>query len=179
MKKLLSLIFGLGLVLSTAMTASAATSDNAIVTVNAIPQAALSASITGVTFPAVTYSFSNATTTGNFTIQAVDNRGTAAGWNITVSASDFKNQDASRSFSASHLSLAAGTVAVNAGNASTTGQGKFSVSDMSAGGKVWNAGVGSGDGDYTLTSLGTLVVPGGTLVDTYKSLVTVSITSGP
>jgi len=179
MKKLLSLIFGLGLILSSAMTATAATSENAVITVNAIPQAALAVSITGVTFPAVTYSFAPTATTGNFTIRAVDNRGTGQGWNISISAAPFKNANNTRGFAASQLSLAAGTVAVNAGNPATAGQGKFAVADMSTGGKIWNATIGSGDGDYTLTSLGTLTVPGGTLVDTYTSVVTVSITTGP
>jgi hypothetical protein len=179
-KRLLSLLFGLGIVIASVGSATAATSDNAVVQITAISNAGLSASITGVTFPSVEYSFTDTTRTGSFVITALDNRGTALGWNIVLSATNFSNTAETRSFPVGQLSLAAGSIATNAGNTTLTGQSTFAqIPVTTVGGKIWNAAVGSGDGQYTMTSTGTLIVPGGTLVDTYSSRVTVSINSGP
>ena len=180
LRRVFATFTGFALLFSAVMGVSGATSDDAVVEITALPDAGLSASITGVAFADVPYSFENTTRTGSFVITALDNRGTAAGWNIILSADDFKNEDESRSFGAGQLSLAAGTIVTNAGNSDTSGLQTFASANASAdGAKIVNAAVGSGDGQYTVTSVGTLVVPGGTLVDTYSSLVTVSITSGP
>jgi hypothetical protein len=181
-KHLLSVVFGLGMLLATVATTIAAPSDNAVVQITPVSGAGLSASITGVTFPSVQYSFADTTRTGSFVISALDNRGTGLGWNIVLSATDFRNAGNTRSFSAGKLSLAVGAIAVDAGNPAiaSPNQNVFPITTVSGTGqKIWNAAAGSGDGQYTLTSVGTLTVPGGTLVDTYSSVVTVSITSGP
>jgi hypothetical protein len=173
-------MFGIGLLIASVGGSTAATSDNAVVQITAVPNAGLSASITGVTFPSVQYSFTDTTRTGSFLITALDNRGSALGWNIVLSASNFSNANNTRSFPVGQLSLAAGSVATNAGNPNVTGQTSVAQTPVTTGGaKIWSAAAGSGDGQYTLTSVGTLIVPGGTLVDTYSSLVTVGINSGP
>jgi hypothetical protein len=182
LRRLIGITAGFALLFTMALGASAANSDDAVVEITALQNAGLSASITAVTFDDVPYSFTDTTRTGQFVITALDNRGTAAGWNIVLSASDFTNDGDTRSFPAEQLSLAAGTIVTNTGNSDVASphQQTFPVVEASeTGAKIWNAAAGFGDGQYTLTSVGTLIVPGGTLVDTYSSSVTVSITTGP
>ncbi len=155
----------------------AATSDTATVAITTQPGAGLTASITGTSFGSIPYSFTDsAPLSGSLTITALDTRGTAAGWNIVLSATNFTGSTGS--IPVNRFSLAAGTVSTIAGP--STGQTTSALNPVStAAAKVWSAAVGFGDGSYSLNTPASLVVPGGTLVGTYTSVVTVSITSGP
>ena len=176
-------LVGVMALLTLARPALAQTQSTATVAITQLPDAALSVSIGNTSFGEITYSFTDsAPLPGQFSLTASDTRGTAAGWNVVFAATDFVGAATDDSIPVGNLALAAGTVTTVAGNANTSAphQGTFAVASAStAGQKIWNASPGYGDGVYTLAVPATLVVPGGTLVDTYTSIVTVSITSGP
>jgi hypothetical protein len=158
----------------------AATTGNATVQINTQPGAGLTASITGTSFGSIPYSFTDsAPLPGSLTITALDTRGTAAGWNIVLSATDFTGTVAGHSIPVNQLSLGTGVISRTAG-APSTGQTSVALNPVATTpAKIWSANVGSGDGDYSNAVPASLVVPGGTLVDSYTSVVTVAITSGP
>jgi hypothetical protein len=158
---------------------AAGTSDSATVNITTQPGAGLTASITGTSFGSIPYSFSNsAPLSGSLTLTALDTRGTAAGWNIVLSATDFDGAATTDFIPVGQLALTPGAITTIAGP--STGQTTFPLAPVStSAAKIWNAASGSGDGSYSLAVPASLVVPGGTLVDSYTSVVTVAITSGP
>jgi hypothetical protein len=181
--RLIATVGATALLVSTAVTGFAATDADATVSITEQAGAALSVSISNTSFGSIQYSFADsAPLPGTLNLSASDTRGTASGWNVSLKATDFDGATTSDSIPVGQLSLAAGSVTTTSGNNNTTSpnQGVFALATVQTGDqKVWNAQAGFGDGQYTLAVPGSLVVPGGTLVDTYTSLVTVSITSGP
>ena len=173
--------FAVTLLMCFSMPGNAATSDNAIVTVTS--GSTLTASILGGNFGATTYSFSDsAPLNGTIIIRAVDARGTAPGWHVTIKGADFAGQATSRTFPIGKLSLAAGTSAWVSpyGNSSVAGLTASAITPVTTSfTQIWSAAAGSGDGVYDLTIPGSIVVPGGTRVDQYWALLTVSIDTGP
>jgi hypothetical protein len=165
--------------------ANAATTANASVEITVPAGSGLTASIQNATLDPVPYSFSNQTASGTLTLGATDNRGTAAGWHVSLKASapTFVGS-AGNPFNIPVGGLAivsGGTVSRISGNLDVSGQsrpGIGSVSDSTAA-PLWSAAVGSGDGDYKLASTANLLVPGGTRVDTYTVTLQVSIDSAP
>lgn len=148
----------------------------------------LAVSITNADFGGVPYSFQNQTRSGSLTVGVIDTRGTAAGWNVTLSASDFQTATGSQFFDISNLSLTPGTqigVPYVTGDpvpstAGLTASGAAPVQETGTGStKIWSAGVLAGAGQFALPLTGSLTVPGGTLVGDYTSVITVSIVSGP
>ena len=144
----------------------------------------LAVSISDASFTPKPYSFTDQSTSGALTVTVTDTRGTAAGWNVNLDATDFGSGGGS--FSISNLSLTAGAVAgalfqdatasalgITASNASPVKKTGVSTT------KVLSAAVASGAGLFNLPMTGSLNIPGGTLVGTYTSTVTVSIASGP
>jgi hypothetical protein len=174
-----ALIGALALLGSAIAGSQAATSDNATVAIITNGNA-LSASITGTTFGSIPYSFTDsAPLAGNMSITAIDPRGTAAGWNIVLSATNFIGaNNVAHVIPVSRLGLTPGAITPAFGSAA--GQTTFPLAPVTTSAqKIWSAALGAGDGQYTLAVPASLVVPGGTLVDSYTSVVTVSITSGP
>jgi hypothetical protein len=177
LKRIGAVISAIALFATVISGSQAATSDNAVVTITTQPGAGLTASITGTSFGSIAYSFTDsAPLSGTLTVTALDTRGTAAGWNIVLSATNFTGSTGS--IPVNRFSLSAGTVTTIAGPSS--GQTTSALTPVSTtAAKVWSAAIGSGDGSYSLNVPASLVVPGGTLVGTYTSVVTVAITSGP
>jgi hypothetical protein len=167
--------------------ATAATTADAKVTITST--GTLSASITGANFGSTAYSFSGQTLPGkDVVITADDDRGTAEGWNVTLSSGDFFGAAYNAATNPLHtfavsgnLTFAAGTTAVNAGN-SGTGAGKITstaINPSASTVKLWQAFAGYGDGHYTLTVPATLTIPARTVVDSYTATMTIGIASAP
>lgn len=129
-------------------------------------------------FPATTFSFKDETTTGDLLLTVTDNRGSAEGWNLKVSATDFKGETPTNTFSAARFSLAPGTVVVNKGQDDPKPTAK-SVTMSTTPKELFNAEEGSGNGEYQVTLTGTIVVPGATLADTYTTTITVELSDAP
>jgi hypothetical protein len=160
---------------------AAGTTDSAVVTITG--GGTFSTTITGTTFPSTAYSFTDSSTlNASLTLTALDQRGTAAGWKILISSGAFIGTNPSHTFPSNQMSLDAGTISFVGGNNNITApnQQTFPYANVTSSPvKVWNAAVGYGDGSYSLNVPAHLVVPGGTLVDTYTALVTVAINSAP
>lgn len=146
----------------------------------------ITASISGGDFGDTAYSFSDQTVKTsekqNFIINVTDLRGTGQGWTVSVSAQDFKGADTGTKFGADNLSLHAVGITVRDGQAKDGVESKSDVKFESSGTAVQDVvtakpkhGMGSYDAEFE----GELVIPGGTLSDTYTSTLTVSVVSAP
>ena len=166
-------------ILAFTMVASAAAQLSNTATVTITSTGALVVSVQSASFGTHPYSFSAQPVTGNIVIGVQDNTGSGAGWNVTLLGGPF-SRDANTSFPISNLALAAGTPVRDAGQAVTAGLTTIGLSPVSGTAqKVASATTLNGMGQYTVTSVGTLTIPGGTLIGTYNSTLTVAINSGP
>ncbi|WKA58331.1 WxL domain-containing protein [Planococcus shenhongbingii] len=113
-----------------------------------------------------------------------DARGTGAGWNVTVKASQFEDKVLGRTLTTDALSLSAPTVtkAVGALGSSdprtiTTAGGNIGVTDI----RVLSAAKDGGMGTFDVSAmdLSVNVLPKDVLAGDYTSTVTVSIVAGP
>jgi hypothetical protein len=179
-------VAGSALILASSLTfgvASAADNDTATASVKVTTNASnvLSVVIENGSFGSVVYDFADQDTKGTLDVTVTDLRGTAPGWNVNLSASDFATGDASpKTFGIGNLSLAPGAASATTKFSTTNGitpSGAIQVS--SAPQPILTASAGSGDGEFTSTLAGTLKVPGGTLVGDYAAEVTVSIDAAP
>ncbi len=163
--------------------ANAATTADATVAITTQPGAGLTASIQAASLGSYPYSFSQQTATGTLTLGATDTRGTAAGWHVSLNAqsANFVGTTASNTIPVSGLKInAAGTISTISGNAVVTGQTTPGITSVSTGAaNIWAAALGSGDGNYTLVSGVSLVIPAGKLVDSYTVTLEVGINTGP
>jgi len=129
----------------------------------------------------------NTATPSNFSV--TDARGTGAGWNITVQATQFKEWDGTayvtggKTLAVSSLSMPAPTVAANGTTSPVPSilAGPYTI-DTGAAVKISSAVLNTGMGryDYTQDPAGlTLSIPANTYATLYRSEVTVSAVSGP
>jgi hypothetical protein len=164
----------------------AAPTDTGNATVTIASTGVLSVLVSDAAFGTHPYSFTNTVgVPGSLTVTATDERGTAAGWNVNLSGTDF-SRDVNTSFDISNLNLTAGTVVgvpFGGATASASGITASSAAPVLETGtsvtKVLSAAVLSGAGQFDLPMTGSLTIPAGTLVGTYTSEVTVTIVSGP
>lgn len=147
-------------------------------------------------FGAVTLDGAAKTTTATFDgFEVNDARGTGAGWNVTVQATQFAEWDSTlnanaggyvpsgKTLALNSLSLAAPTVAADGTTSAAPSvlTGPFSIDGGSAV-KVASAAAGGGMGKYDFTQATnplTLSVPASVYAKTYRSTLTVSTVSGP
>lgn len=121
-----------------------------------------------------------------------DSRGTGAGWNVTIGATEFKEWDGTayvttgKTIGASRVSMATATVAkadATSSTAPTMTAGAYTLDAGSAVKIASAAADGSGMGSYTITPGGTngvtLTVDADTYAKTYRSDVTVTLATGP
>lgn len=111
--------------------------------------------------------------------RAMDARGTGAGWNITVSATDFTSALGGIAVANFKVQLLAAKIVRIAGNTSPT-SGATTYQPLGATPlKLLSAAAGQGMGTYDYTPDFQLTVPAQTLAGTYQSVVTVSVNTGP
>lgn len=180
--RLIATVGATALLVSTAVTGLAADS-NATVKINE-NAGDFSVSISSVDFGELSYNFDNQLVVDKaITVTVKDNRGSAPGWNVSLSGGAFTDTTINKSFASTNLNLEAASPAITyvGGNTNVSGQtalqAPFGVSGTAT--KIWSAGAGSGDGEYKQNLLADLTVPGGTLVGNYTSTLTVNIASGP
>jgi hypothetical protein len=174
-------IVGAALISLSMVGAVGAQTADVTVKVGAPDNAVLSASITAGTFQEVKYrpgsSFQNSD--GQVTVTATDTRGVGSGWTVTIAAKgDFQDTtDSSRTFSVSNFSLQSGSMQ-GLSSASVNGITPAAVSAVSTSNQaIMTTKKGSGMGSFTDTINATIKVPDGTLVGSYKTTLTVTITA--
>lgn len=167
------------LLLAGLSTSNVGAADNlATVSIITGPENIMTVVISSAVFTATQYSLQDTTTTSTVTVTPTDLRGTAAGWNVNLSATDL-SRDASTNFAISNLSLVAGEL-TGPGAASITKNNAAPVQKTGVSTtKILSAPIGSGMGAFVLTMAGTLTIPGGTLIGLYTSTMTVTIATGP
>ena len=112
-------------------------------------------------------------------LSVVDSRGTGAGWNLTVSATNFSD--------GSGHTLAPGTITgatavCKAGNSCTAATSSGITYPLTVNGtaaKLFNAAVNTGLGKIDVTPTFAVSVPGNAYAGTYTSTVTLASVSGP
>jgi hypothetical protein len=179
--KVLGFVGASVIALSMITSASAGTTADVSVKVSAPDNATIAASITSGTISEVKYragsSFQNST--GAITVTATDTRGIGSGWTVTLAANgDFKDStDSTRSCSVSNFPLQADTTQ-GKDSASVNGLSGSAVSTVSTSNQtILSATKGNGLGVFDSTMNATIRIPDNTLVGTYKTTLTVSITA--
>jgi hypothetical protein len=112
-------------------------------------------------------------------LSVVDSRGTGAGWNLTVSATNFSD--------GSGHTLAPGTITgatavCKAGNSCTAATSSGITYPLTVNGtaaKLFNAAVNTGLGKIDVTPTFAVSIPGDAYAGTYTSTVTLASVSGP
>ena len=112
-------------------------------------------------------------------LSVVDSRGTGAGWNLTVSATNFSD--------GSGHTLAPGTITgasavCKAGNSCTAATSSGITYPLTVGGsaaKLFNAALNTGLGKIDVTPTFAVSIPGNAYAGTYTSTVTLASVSGP
>lgn len=97
-----------------------------------------------------------------------------AGWNITIAASPFVRPGSATTIPASNLTLTSSTSSGGTGISAPVASGNLNSSL-----KVLSASVNNGIGTFTQILNLNLNVPGGTLVGTYTSTLTIAAAPGP
>lgn len=139
----------------------------------------LSASITGANFSAVPYRAGNGSqnSTGKVTVVATDTRGVGSGWTVTIQSNgDFKTNAGDRSFAVNNFSLQSGSTQ-GKDNANVNNIQCQAVAISTSPQTIMTAQRGYGLGTFENTINATIAVPDNTLVGTYKTTLTVSITA--
>ena len=139
-------------------------------------------------FTGVTLNGTAQTTTATLTTFEVnDARGSGAGWNVTVQGTQFKEHDGTiyvvsgKTLAVGSLSMAEPTVAQDGTTSASPSitSGPYTIDDASAV-KIASAATDTGMGKYDFSSTTfTLSIPAKTYATTYRSDVTVSVTTGP
>lgn len=116
----------------------------------------------------------------NLILQITDDRGGANGWDVSISGTDFTNEEETASFSVTNLTLGTGSVTSDSGDpANVTANADQSVTTGATSLVTASVDIDS-NGEFSVTYTGNgLNVPGGTPVDEYTSTLTVSVTEGP
>jgi len=145
------------------------------------------ASIANLNLGNVAYSHASVAKAGAMKLSADDSSGTNLGWSVTVLASDFAYSGAysGSAIAASNFGITSAANPVrNAGQAVDSTNGPIvplisPVGSLDVARKVVAANAGWGKGDYDQNLDVSLNVPADTLVGTYTSTLTVTITAGP
>lgn len=152
------------------------------VTVDIQSSGVLAVSINNYGFGTHQYSLSQRTFPAAMEVTASDMRGTAGGWHVTIVGTDFQDtSDGSTvSFPISNFPMYGGWVfnSQPSGHATNTAPGVNTIPAISPAGissNVMVAPPGSGAGHYKATYAASLTVPAGTLVGSYQSTLTVTI----
>jgi len=166
------------------------TAVSTTVSVTAPPAGAVQATVTvsggslsnvaqSIAFPGVTVNGLDQTVAGTTPAwQAKDARGTGAGWNVTVSSSNFTGTAGSIAVENFKVQLTAVTTV--AGNtAPLPTPASYVALSIATPLKLLSAALTTGMGTYDYTPQFQLTVPGSALTGAYAANVTVSVNSGP
>lgn len=164
--------------------ASIATGSNAALTITG---GARTVSLSDLTFPSVSYSNEDQTTSGTLTLNVADESGTGEGWNVTLQASDLAYTGALNGDD-----IPAGNLEVTSANPPSWESGQEldggngptvpasgAIGSLDVPRKVLHAQPGFGMGAYSQTLNVGLKVPGASVVGTYSATLTVTINAGP
>jgi hypothetical protein len=167
--------------LATTALSGLAAEDQASITINAQGSPTFSVAITASDFQPLTYAFTPQSSTGTVKVTTTDTRGSAAGWNVQLKASNFDGDENIDEIAVDpNLAFTAGTITQTGGTSGIGGQARTLLAPVkNADQTLWVADKNFGDGIYDLDLNASLNVPGGTLVDTYTSTLTVTLASGP
>ena len=188
-RKVIGVAFGMSaLVIVAAAPAAQAAADPTNVTVTAADLTLGAIAIgdfAGVTLDGTV----NSTTATMSAFDVNDSRGTGAGWNVTIGATEFAEWNGTayvtggKTIGASRTSMATATVAKIDSTSSTPPTMTAGAYTLDAGSAVKIASAaadGTGMGSYTITPGGvTLTVDADTYAKNYRSDVTVTLATGP
>jgi len=183
-KQVLTTLGAAALVLATSTSAFAMAvtnddSENVVVEITPKIGGTVTVLVTETTaFPDQIYSLAEQTTSGVLTVQTSDDRGNAAGWNVTLKATDFVEADTA-DIAINNLVLLAQPVVKNSVGGTTPAAGSNQSPVTTTAQQLWDAAPATGDGIFSLPMNGTLTIPAGTLVGTYTSTVTAEVSFAP
>jgi hypothetical protein len=148
--------------------------------------ATLSASSTGSPSFSLTLNGTDQTASYTLPAQAVDPRGTGAGWNLTVTSTQFSD-GSGHAFPTTASSITAASNACGTSSTCTTATNSVSYASLTvpagptapAAVKFFNAGTNTGMGKIDVSATVSVAVPANVFAGTYTSTVTVSVVSGP
>jgi putative surface cell wall-binding protein len=119
-------------------------------------------------------------------LSTIDTRGTGAGWNETITSTQFTTGGASPQTLATNASTVTGITTACASGTCTNPTNAISYPVAVPAGatpptavKFFNAAANSGLGKFTITPTVSVFVPQNTFAGTYTSTLTISIVSGP
>lgn len=124
----------------------------------------LTANLTWVSWETPSGNTSTTSSNGSLVVHVLDERGNAAGWNISISTKDFSGPNGH--LGAYHLALSPDAITMIRGNPDLTSHSTFSIEPMNTRPSLlWSVSNLSGDGEYDLFLNGTPGLPG----DQYKN----------
>jgi hypothetical protein len=131
-------------------------------------------------FPPVAFRLVDQTVNGGMTWSVQDTRGLSQGWQLNVSATDFRSQqDTNDIIPVGNMSVDAGPVTVVAGANNPLPVANDQMPVTSTPQLFFSAVKGSGNGRYSFTTTTTVLIPGATDMGTYTSTVTADLVSAP
>jgi hypothetical protein len=177
---------GIAALASLAIAAAPAAATTASATLNA-GSLGFASTPGNVSFPSVTLNGTNKTATAAQPLDIADATGSGAGWNITATSTLFSSGSYTLPAGATTITSAPGAPSCDT-NVTCTPAGSTSVAypySLPAGStaptatKLFNAPLGTGMGDQTLSPTWTLAIPANAYAGNYTSTWTLSLVSGP
>ena len=171
--------------LASAAGADAATTANPTVT-GTVTAGALSVATTAAPAFSANLASGDSTPTYTLPLTAVDTTGTGAGWNLTVTSTQFTTGGATPHLLAANASTLTGATSACASGTCTNPTNAVTYPVVVPAGatpptavKFFNAAANTGLGSFTVTPTVGVFVPATTFAGSYSSTLTVSIVSGP
>jgi WxL domain surface cell wall-binding len=166
--------------------AQAATTANVAVTGTVTGGAALSVAANGTPSFALTLNGTDQVATYTLPVEAIDPRGSGAGWNMTVTSTQFKDASG-HTFPTTASSIIAAASVCGPSSTCTTPTNSISYTAFAlpaaaiapAAVKFFNSALNTGLGKVDVNATVSVAVPANVFAGTYNSTVTVAIVSGP
>lgn len=146
-------------------------------------------SLTTAATPTFSATLDGTDQTGTYSVPTTvtDARGTSAGWNVTITSTQFTTGGATPSTLATNASTitgvtnacAPGSTCTNPTNSTTYPVAVPAAATAPAAVKYFNAATGTGKGKFTNTPAVSVAIPADSNVGTYSSTLTLSSVSGP
>jgi hypothetical protein len=169
-----------------AIAAVPAIADTANVTAT-ITGGSLSESTSATPSFAVTLDGTDKTPSYTLPLTAIDARGTGAGWNLTITSTQFTTGGATPNTLATNASSVTGVTSACVGGSTCTNPTNSVTYPLNVPAapvaptavKLFNAAANTGMGKFTVTPTVQVAVPANTYAGTYTSTVTLAVVSGP